>query len=328
MTRFQFRNHTKPVPVSSAWKRRAGLAWLCLWLCVAGGFGYRHLTHETPGEVQASVAGPSKTKPIEQIQVGERVAFAINPTETLDTTFSFDINPKTWRKITLRTAEHEVVLLRPATWINEHLASGSSNMMLTVPEIGIDEPAELVSIWPCPSVRPGEVRIVIGTFTHIAPETICMHLEGLEEPIRCTPNHITWSVEHRDFVEAHELQPGHLVLCDDGVRTITRVDRIEEPIRVYNLEVQGQHVYQVSQPGMLVHNASPIGDGASLPSNAANELANLNRMKQIVHRELQRGDLDDAVRLMRQQDMATINERIAAAAELMRKIIFAPALPN
>jgi hypothetical protein len=116
------------------------------------------------------------------------------------------------------------------------------------------------------SAHPGEGRIVVSTFTHVAPETICMYLDGLAEPIRCTPNHITWSAEHRDFVEAHELQPGHMVLCDDGIRTIARVDRIAEPIRVYNLEIQGQHVYQVSALGMLVHNASPGsigGDGAS-----------------------------------------------------------------
>lgn len=139
----------------------------------------------------------------------------------------------------MRTAKHEVVLLRPASWITEHLRDDETTMMLTVPEIGIDEPAEVVSIWPCPTIAPGEGRIVLGTFTHIARETICMYLAGLDEPIRCTPNHITWSVEHKDFVEAHELHAGNLILCDDGVREIVRVDKINEPIRVYNLEVQG-----------------------------------------------------------------------------------------
>ncbi|MCB9938346.1 MAG: hypothetical protein H6823_08890 [Planctomycetaceae bacterium] len=41
------------------------------------------------------------------------------------------------------------------------------------------------------------------------------------------------------------------------MRELIRVDKLAEPIRVYNLEVQGQHVYQVSSLGMLVHNASP-----------------------------------------------------------------------
>ncbi|MCB9938347.1 MAG: hypothetical protein H6823_08895 [Planctomycetaceae bacterium] len=51
-------------------------------------------------------------------------------------------------------------------------------MMLVVSELGIDEPAEVVSIWPCPSIPAGEGRIVLGTFTHVAPEN------GLHVPRR------------------------------------------------------------------------------------------------------------------------------------------------
>ena len=220
MTRFQFNYRPKSASDSNPWKRRVGLAWLAIWLLIAGGFAYRRLSPEPASEALASSRpgrDPAYTKPIEQIQVGERVAFVINPTEKLDESLSFDVNPRTWRKIRLQTSQHEVVLLRPVTWLNEHLAREGSTMMLVVPELGIDEPAEVVSIWPCPAIRPGEGRIVLGTFTHIAPETICMYIDGQEEPIRCTPNHITWSVEHRDFVEAHELTAGSTVLCDDGV---------------------------------------------------------------------------------------------------------------
>ncbi|MDA1054568.1 MAG: polymorphic toxin-type HINT domain-containing protein [Planctomycetota bacterium] len=337
MTRFLFKRRQNADRQSQPWTRRVGLVWLCLWLSVAAGFGHRYLTHDTVGEVQASIevagstAAARQTKPIERIQVGERVAFAINPTERLDTSLGKDVNPATWRKVTLRTenGSHEIVLLRPESWIKQHQADSESTMKLAIPEVGVDGLAEVLSIEPCPPISPGEGRIVISTFTHIAPETICMYLEGLDEPIRCTPNHITWSVEHKDFVEALKLQPGNLVLCDDGVRELVRVEKLAEPIRVYNLEVQGQHVYQVSSLGMLVHNVSPgLGDGASLPSTAADELAKLNKMKQIVHRELQRSDIDDVVRLIREQDMATVNARIGAAAEQMRKIINAPVLPN
>lgn len=334
MTRFQFNKRNATGQAATFWGSKIGLTWLCLWLSIAAGFGYRHLTHETAGTVQASIdsniltSTSPKTKPIEQIRVGERVAYAINPTEELDTSLSFDVNPRTWRKITLKTSAHEVVLLRPTTWVNDHLADEDKFMMLCVPEVGINEPAEVVSIWPCPAIQPGNGRIVIGTFAHVTNETICMYIEGQDEPIRCTPNHITWSVEHKDFVEAHKLRPGNLVLCADGVGKLTKIEKIDEPIRVYNLEVQGQHVYQVSKLGILVHNTSPLGDGSSLPSRAVDELSKLNKMKRIVNRELQRSDIDDATRLVREQDMATINARIAEAAELMRKIITAPALPN
>ena len=179
MTHFRFTNRAQSASDSHPWKHRAGLAWLACWLLIAGGFGYRHLSPEPASEALASSRpgrDPAYTKPIEQIQVGERVAFAINPTEKLDESLSFDVNPRTWRKIRLKTSQHEVVLLRPVTWLNEHLAREGSSMMLVVPELGIDEPAEVVSIWPCPEIRPGEGRIVLGTFTHIAPETICMYI--------------------------------------------------------------------------------------------------------------------------------------------------------
>jgi len=258
-----------------------------LWLSVAAGFGYRYLTQETAGEVQASIgvagniAERPKTTPIEQIQVGERVAFTINPTEGLDTSLGMDVNPRTWRKITLRTenGSHEIVLLRPESWIKQHQAAGESTMKLAIPELGVDGLVDVISIEPCPPITAGEGRIVISTFTHVAPETICMYLDGLPEPIRCTPNHITWSVVDRDFVEAHKLQPGKFVLCDDGVREVVRVEKIAEPIRVYNLEVQGQHVYQVSSLGMLVHNVSPSGFGANALDDVGNAVYRANRQR-------------------------------------------------
>jgi hypothetical protein len=157
-----------------------------LWLSVAAGFGYRYLTQETAGEVQASIgvagniAERPKTTPIEQIQVGERVAFTINPTEGLDTSLGMDVNPRTWRKITLRTesGSHEIVLLRPESWIKQHQADSESTLKLSIPEVGVDGLVDVISIEPCPPITAGEGRIVISTFTHVATETICMYLKG------------------------------------------------------------------------------------------------------------------------------------------------------
>ncbi|MCA9143255.1 MAG: hypothetical protein KDB05_10740 [Planctomycetales bacterium] len=230
----------------------------------------------------------------------------------------------------MRTSQHEFVL-RAATWINEHLADGKSTMMLNVPEIGIDEPAEVISIWPCPPITLGEGRIVISTFTHVAPETICMYLDGLDEPIRCTPNHITWSVEAKDFVEAHELHPGNLVLCDDGPRKISRVEKIAEPIRVYNLEVQGQHVYQVSSLGMLVHNASPApmgADGGGASSFANNYLQRLlgnlrgeSNVVRALNRQVSRG-------LATADDIVALEQAAAQRAILTDRLSMMLAHPN
>ncbi len=286
-----------------------------MWLSVAAGFGYRYLTQETAGEVQASIgvagniAERPKTTPIEQIQVGERVAFTINPTEGLDTSLGMDVNPRTWRKITLRTesGSHEIVLLRPESWIKQHQADSESTLKLSIPEVGVDGLVDVISIEPCPPITAGEGRIVISTFTHVAPETICMYLDGLAEPIRCTPNHITWSVVDRDFVEAHKLQPGKFVLCDDGVREVVRVEKIAEPIRVYNLEVQGQHVHQVSSLGMLVHNVSPnplIGELDDLAQANASRRQVLDNLRRVKDELMGSGELDRMADVQRQMESA------------------------
>ncbi|MCB9938348.1 MAG: hypothetical protein H6823_08900 [Planctomycetaceae bacterium] len=98
MTRFQFK--TCPTPPLTPIRGDDASAWpgCALWLLIAGGFGYRHLSPESTGEAMAnsrvgSAHHNAHLKPIEQIQVGERVAFAINPTEQLDESLSFDANP-------------------------------------------------------------------------------------------------------------------------------------------------------------------------------------------------------------------------------------------
>jgi hypothetical protein len=74
--------------------------------------------------------------------------------------------------------------------------------------------------------------------------------------IGCTANHPFWSEDRQEFVEAGQLRPGE--------RVRTRLDEIAHVVQVkprpptkwvYNLEVQGEHVYEVGPGGVLVHNA-------------------------------------------------------------------------
>ncbi|HRX81586.1 MAG TPA: polymorphic toxin-type HINT domain-containing protein, partial [Pirellulaceae bacterium] len=149
-----------------------------------------------------------------------------------------------------------VVLLRPEWWVNERLQTDSNTMAISIPEVGISADAEIVSITACPRIPSGEGRVVTGTFAHLAQETIRLTINGVAEPIRCTPNHATWSVETRTFVEAQHLQPGQHVLCRDGIYEVASIEHLAEPIEVFNLEIFGQHVYQVTTGGMLVHNGT------------------------------------------------------------------------
>jgi len=204
----------------------------------------------------------SVLKTIETITIGERVAWAENPAEPFDETLGREVDPATWRKITLRPDEHSrVVLLRPQWWIDERVDRTSGRLAVSVPEVGIAGDVEVVSIGPCPPLAQGRGPIVIGTFQHEAPGTILLTISGLAEPIRCTPNHAIWSHDRQQFVEAQSLRPSELVATRYGPHHVTSVTPHAPAATVYNLEILGQHVYQVSPVGVLVHNASPSGSG-------------------------------------------------------------------
>lgn len=279
MTKIRFFRNPFRSSLSRLKTERLGLLWLCLWLSISFGFAYRHFVRAPLNEVRADSGEASITKPIRDIRVGDRVACAINPTEGFDDSLGDEVHPVAWRKIELRPDEHtKVVLLRPSWWIDERVQQGQNTMMISIPEVGIHADARIISIQPCPHIQDGDGRVVIGTFSHLAEQTINMHVEGMDEPIRCTPNHSMWSVEHGDFIEACEIEPNAHVLCQDGIRKVLRTDYVNEPDWVYNLEVHGQHVYQVTSEGVLVHNAGPLGSGSERLSRLGTSRESASRL--------------------------------------------------
>ena len=126
--------------------------------------------------------------------------------------------------------------------------------MISVPECGIDGQAELLAVGPCPPIRPGHGPIVTGTFRHASAQIVDVRVTGLDEPIGATGNHPFWSADRQQFVRADELRHGERVRTAQGVTEIVAVESRAEPAPVYNLEVQGTHVYQVAANGVLVHN--------------------------------------------------------------------------
>src|SRR5262249_34479812 len=111
----------------------------------------------------------------------------------------------------------------------------------------------------CPEIKPGAGRVVTGTFAReIAGNLLDVTVEGLEAPIGCTTTHPFWSEDRRAFVFADQPRPGERLRDQQGnLRRVISVVPREGRERVYNLEVDVEHVYHVSGPGILVHNASP-----------------------------------------------------------------------
>ena len=97
-----------------------------------------------------------------------------------------------------------------------------------------------------------------------------------------TTVHPIWSVDRNDKIQLSELQESETLQATDGIATVASIAIVSTNVPVYNIEVYGEHVYQVGELGLLVHNTCPIGglDDAlrafpdSKPMNI-NRLANL-----------------------------------------------------
>jgi len=109
--------------------------------------------------------------------------------------------------------------------------------------------------------------------------------DGTVETITGTTIHPVWSVDRQEWVPLAELGQGERLCCDtesfglgfpsslspkaSGLVLSVSLSRVTQP--VYNIEVHGEHVYQVGELGVLVHNACPTNIGVA-SSKAARSL--------------------------------------------------------
>lgn len=81
-----------------------------------------------------------------------------------------------------------------------------------------------------------------------------------DELIRATPKHEFYIVD-KGWVRAYELEVGDsLISKANKDKTISKINHIylDEPIDVYNLTVEGNHNYLITESELLVHNAGSI----------------------------------------------------------------------
>jgi hypothetical protein len=92
--------------------------------------------------------------------------------------------------------------------------------------------------------------------------------DGTVETITGTTIHPVWSVDRQEWVPLAELAQGERLCCDtesfglcfpsslspkaSGLVLSVSLSRVSQP--VYNIEVHGEHVYQVGELGLVVHN--------------------------------------------------------------------------
>ena len=92
--------------------------------------------------------------------------------------------------------------------------------------------------------------------------------DGTVETITGTTIHPVWSVDRQEWVPLAELAQGERLQGLDGLAVVLGVSlaRVSQP--VYNIEVHGEHVYQVGELGLVVHIDDVANLFASTPGHA------------------------------------------------------------
>jgi hypothetical protein len=198
---------------------------------------------------------------IEDIRIGDRTS-GYNPESISNPPIVLDVKEMetNWRFLRLQMIKADgsvadIELLRPVWWIETREAIAGNTIYLDLAELGAEGEAQVLSVEPSPKIQRSSGNVVTGTFRHQASNLIDLYIEGLDQPIGCTANHPFWSVNRNTFVNAVDLYSDEKVALRDGktTRVIKFIPR-QGIYTVYNLEVYGEHVYEVTSSGILVHN--------------------------------------------------------------------------
>ena len=130
-----------------------------------------------------------------------------------------------------------------------------STIFVDLPEHGISADFTVSAILPCPTPNPSDGYLVTTKFIHENAEILDLRIEGSADVIGTTSSHPFWSEDRQQFVAAGDLRVGeNLRLADDTTRRLESLTRRETRETVYNIEVDGEHVFYVGNDGVLVHN--------------------------------------------------------------------------
>jgi hypothetical protein len=130
---------------------------------------------------------------------------------------------------------------------------------LNLPELEVSGLALVTAIDDCPSIVCGEGSVVTARFVtrevHVVASVDVLGADGTVETITGTTIHPVWSVDRQEWVPLSDLGQGETLQGLDGLAVVLSVtlSRVSQP--VYNIEVHGEHVYQVGELGLVVHNA-------------------------------------------------------------------------
>jgi len=111
-------------------------------------------------------------------------------------------------------------------------------------------------------IAGGDGSVITGRFVTRQVDVIArVEILGADSSIEVlegTTIHPIWSVDRSNWVLLGDLVEGERLQSDDGIAMVVSVRILRDTRPVYNIEVHGEHVYQVGILTLLVHNANPL----------------------------------------------------------------------
>lgn len=114
--------------------------------------------------------------------------------------------------------------------------------------------ATVTEISDCRPIAAGEGAVVTGRFVTLRVNRLIRLTMTGDVELVGTPSHPIWSADRQDWVPMGELVAGEKLRSRSGIVRAEQLEVLDEEASVYNIEVHGQHVYEVTPLGILVHN--------------------------------------------------------------------------
>lgn len=183
-----------------------------------------------------------------------------------------DPEQATWAKISITVERKgggvvDAELIRPLDWIESNGIEGGHQLPLNIADLQVVGLAYVTSVEPCPEIASGDGSVITGRFITRQVDRIArikiLGADGKVESIEGTPIHPVWSEDRQDWLPLGELTEGEQLRGDTGTAIVLAATILLRPTPVYNIEVHGEHVYQVGELGVVVHNACSSTSGHS-----------------------------------------------------------------
>ncbi|MCO8123571.1 HINT domain-containing protein [Stieleria sp. TO1_6] len=145
-------------------------------------------------------------------------------------------------------------------------------MYFSVPELELNSWGTVTSIEPSPEIAAGEGNVITARFRTRQVEQMTRVTLADGNEILGTMVHPVWSADRQDWVALSGLQVGEQLQSRSGTIEIVQVENFEWRQPVYNLEIHTEHVYEIGNAGILVHNAGLDDCGGVAPGSKIDDV--------------------------------------------------------